>query len=184
MTEQVFIEGKPLQVLLSAEEIQNRIRELSREIARDYADKDPIFVGVLRGAYMFLTDLTKYMDFPLTIDFLGVSSYGTRTQSQGVVRFTSDLYYSIVDRHVILVEDIVDTGLTMNYLIENLKTRRPKSLKVCALLEKPDRLIKPVNIDYLGFTIPNKFVIGYGLDFKGRYRNIPYIGYLEGIEDD
>lgn len=181
---EILIKGKPLKTLLSEEEIQKRVKELGEQLSKDYRGLDPIIIGVLRGAYMFLTDLTRYMDIPLTIDFLGVSSYGNRTASGGVVRFTSDLYYPIVDRHVILVEDIVDTGLTMNYLIENLMTRHPKSLKVCALLEKPDRLLKPVKIDYLGFTIPNRFVIGYGLDFMGRYRNLPYIGFVEGIDDD
>lgn len=133
---------------------------------------------------MFMTDLARHMPFPLTIEFLGVSSYGDRTSSRGVVQLTCDLSCSVVGKDVIIVEDIIDTGLTMNYLLENFKTRQPSSLKVCSLLHKPDRKIKDVQIDYLGFTIPDRFVIGYGLDYLGQYRNLPYIGVVEGIEDD
>jgi len=118
------------------------------------------------------------------VDFLGLSSYGGRTQSSGVVRFTSDLSSSIVNKDIIIVEDIVDTGLTMNYLLESLKTRKPRSITVCSLLEKPERCVQPVQIDYLGFSIPNRFVIGYGLDYQGKYRNLPFIGVVDGLDDD
>jgi hypoxanthine phosphoribosyltransferase len=141
-------------------------------------------VGVLRGAYMFLTDLARHIQMPLTIDFLGVSSYGPRKTSSGVVRLTSDLSCSVVGRDVLIVEDIIDTGLTMNYLKDNFCTRKPNSVRVCSLLKKPDCIIQPIHIDYLGFEIEDRFVIGYGLDYKEKYRNLPYIGVVEGIEDD
>ncbi|MCB9639474.1 MAG: hypoxanthine phosphoribosyltransferase [Myxococcales bacterium] len=173
-----MLKDAPFETLLTEEQIQTRIRELGEQITQDYQDKDLVLVGVLRGSYLFLADLSRHIDLPLIVDFLAVSSYGTRTQSSGVVRLTNDLSMSIVDKDVLLVEDIVDTGLTMSYLIENLATRKPRSIKICSLLDKPARNIQPVNIDYLGFEIPDKFVVGYGLDYMGRYRNLPYIGYL------
>jgi hypoxanthine phosphoribosyltransferase len=168
----------PFEILLTEEQIHTRIQELGAQITQDYQDKDLVLVGVLRGSYLFLADLSRHIDLPVIVDFLAVSSYGTRTQSSGVVRLTSDLSTSIVDKDVLIVEDIIDTGLTMNYLIENLQTRKPRSIKVCALLDKPARNIQPVNVHYLGFEIPDKFVVGYGLDYMGRYRNLPYIGFL------
>lgn len=178
------LNGSPIQTLISEEQLRARIAELGQQITEDFQDKDLLVIGVLRGAFMFLTDLVRHIDLPLIVDFLGVSSYGGRTRSSGVVRVTSDLSQPLRDRDVLLVEDIIDTGLTMNYLRENLSTRQPRSLRICSLLEKPDRLIEPVTIDYLGFTIPDKFVIGYGLDYEDRYRNLPYIGVVEGLGED
>jgi len=164
--------------MLSAEELEHRIRDLGREISEDYAGKQLVLVGVLRGAFMFLADLVREITIPMEVDFLGVVSYGDETKSSGVVRMTSDLSRPIKDKHVIIVEDIVDTGLTARYLMENLGTRRPCSIEFCALLEKPMNNKGGVPIRYLGFSIPNQFVIGYGMDYAGRYRNLPYIGVM------
>lgn len=141
-----------------------------------------MIVGVLKGSFLFMADLVRHIDLPLRCDFLRVSSYEDRTTSSGIVRFDLDTSQPITGEDVILVEDIIDTGLTMTYLLENLSTRRPGGLEVCSLLHKPERTIKPVEIHYLGFTIPNKFVVGYGLDHAGCYRNLPYIGYIESPE--
>jgi len=165
-------------VMLNAEEIDRRIRDLGREISDDYAGRDLVLVGVLRGAFMFLSDLAREITIPMEIDFLGLVSYGDETKSSGVVRMTSDLARPIKDKHVIIVEDIVDTGLTARYLMDNLSTRRPKTIEFCALLEKPMNNTGGVPIRYLGFTIPNQFVIGYGMDYAGKYRNLPYIGVI------
>lgn len=166
-------------VLISQEEIAERVRELGRAVARDYADREPLVVGVLKGAVVFLADLIRAADIPVTVDFIGVSSYGASSRSSGVVKITSDLSVSIEDRHVLVVEDIIDTGRTINYLRRNLQTRHPRSLKLCALLDKAERREEEVMIDYLGFSIPNHFVVGYGLDFGGLYRNLAYIAVLE-----
>jgi len=167
-----------LQVMLSSEDIQRRVRDMGLEISEDYADKDLVLVGVLRGAFMFLADLSRHISVPLQIDFLGLSSYGNATKSTGIVRMTSDLAQPIKDKHVLIVEDIVDTGLTSRYLFENLRTRKPASLEMCALLEKPMNNKNGLPIRYLGFTIPNQFVVGYGMDYKGLHRNLPYVGVL------
>ncbi|MBI4608641.1 MAG: hypoxanthine phosphoribosyltransferase [Candidatus Rokubacteria bacterium] len=166
-------------VLIAQEEIAERVRELGKAVARDYAGRDPLLVGVLKGAVIFLADLIRATDIAATVDFIGVSSYGTSSRSSGVVKITSDLSVSIEDRHVLLVEDIIDTGRTINYLRRNLQTRHPRSLKLCALLDKAERREEEVVIDYLGFSIPNHFVVGYGLDFEGLYRNLSYIAVLE-----
>ncbi|MFQ5828710.1 MAG: hypoxanthine phosphoribosyltransferase [Candidatus Methylomirabilia bacterium] len=165
--------------LITQEEIAGRVEELGRDLARDYAGNDPVFVGVLKGAVVFLADLVRASDIPVTLDFIALSSYGASTRSSGVVKITSDLSVSIEDCHVLIVEDIIDTGRTINYLRRNLQTRHPASLKLCALLDKADRREVDVEIDYLGFTIPNEFVVGYGLDFRGLYRNLPYVSVLE-----
>jgi hypoxanthine phosphoribosyltransferase len=178
------IDGKPLQPLLTEEQLQTRIKELGAEITEDYKDKDLLVIGVLRGSFMFMADLVREIKLPCPLDFLGLSSYGNRTESSGVVQITSDLSMPIKDKDVLVVEDIIDTGLTMNYLHENLMTRRPKSLRVCSLLEKPSRNIQPVEINYLGFTIDNHFVIGYGLDYQGAYRNLPYIGMVQDLSKE
>ncbi|HEX9289629.1 MAG TPA: hypoxanthine phosphoribosyltransferase [Anaeromyxobacteraceae bacterium] len=171
------LEGEQLDVLLSEEQLRARIAEMGAEITRDYAGKPLKLVGVLKGSFMFMADLARAVDLPLKIDFIGTTSYqGTR--SSGVVRITNDLSRPIEGEHVLLVEDIVDTGLTMKYLLENLGTRRPASVKVCALLEKPARAKVKVPIDYKGFEIPDAFVVGYGLDWDGRLRNLPYIGVV------
>ena len=169
---------KQLKVLISEEQLQARIRELGREITRAYRGKDLVLVGVLKGAFVFLSDLARQIDLPLQVDFLGLSSYGASTKSSGVVKITHDLTQPIEGKDVLVVEDIVDTGLTLSYLLENFRTRYPKSVSICTLLYKPSNIIKKIPLDYVGFEIENKFVIGYGLDIAEKYRNLPYIGYL------
>jgi hypoxanthine phosphoribosyltransferase len=171
------LEGVKLDVLLSEEALKKRIAELGAAITRDYAGKPLKLVGVLKGSFMFLADLARAIDLPIKLDFIGTSSY-QGTKSSGVVRITNDLSRPIEGEHVLLVEDIVDTGLTMKYLLENLGTRRPASVKVCALLEKPARAQVKIPIDYKGFEIPDAFVVGYGLDWDGRLRNLPYIAVV------
>ena len=164
------------EVLISAEQIQARITELGREIARQHTGKRLICVGVLKGSFMFLADLVRAIPLPeLEVDFIGVSSY-QGTESTGVVRITHDLARSIQGEDVLLVEDIVDTGLTMKYLLENLATRRPESVRIAALLEKPSRAQVKIPIDYKGFVIKDEFVVGYGLDWDGKLRNLPFVG--------
>ena len=165
--------------LLTAEQIADRVAELGAEIGEDYAGKNPLLVGILKGAWMFLADLTRAITVPHQVDFIQVSSYGSGTQSSGEVRLLTDLSTPIIDRHVILIEDIVDTGHTLSTLMNVLKERKPTSLAVCSLLDKPERREVEIHIDYLGFTVPNKFVVGYGLDWDERFRHLPYIGYLE-----
>jgi hypoxanthine phosphoribosyltransferase len=165
--------------LLSAESIALRVRELGAEIERDYRGKDLLLLGVLKGCYIFISDLTRAIDLPLSVDFIGLSSYGEATESSGVVKIVSDLSKPIENKHVVIVEDVVDTGLTMRYLLDNLATRHPASVKLCTLLHKPDRLRTRIPIDYLGFRIEDRFVVGYGLDAAERYRNLPFIGVLE-----
>jgi len=178
------IQKSNIHPLFTEEQLQKRIQELGKQITEDYKDKNLILIGVLRGAFLFLADLCREINLDMKIDFLGLSSYGDRTSSSGIVRLTSDLSLSILDQDVLIIEDIIDTGLTMDYLYKNLETRRPRSLKCCALLDKPDRRLQSVHIDYVGFTIPDRFVIGYGLDYQNQYRNLPYIGVVEGIEDN
>ena len=165
-------------VLLSREQLADRVRELGAEIARVYRGQQLVMVGVLKGSFVFFADLVRAIDLPLRTDFLAVSSYGGNTESSGVVKFTQDLSRPIAGQHVVLVEDIVDTGLTMKYLLENLETRRPASLSVCSLLEKPDRAKVKIDIAFKGFTIPDAFVVGYGLDYDERYRNLPFLGVM------
>lgn len=169
----------PGRVLITAEELRERVEELGRAIARDYRAATPVVVGVLQGAVIFLADLIRATPIDLVTDFIGVSSYGTATRSSGIVKLTSDLSIPIEGRHVILVEDIVDTGRTLAYLRRNLETRHPASLRLCVLLDKLARREVDVEIDYLGFTIPDVFVVGYGLDHAGAYRNLPYIAVLD-----
>lgn len=166
--------------LISAETLDARVRELGEAIARDYRGKDLVLVGVLKGAFVFLADLARAIDLPLTVDFLSVSSYGAGTETSGVVRLIEDLSLPIEGKHVLLVEDIVDTGLTASYLLENLRTRRPASLGLCALLHKPSRCRVEVPIDYRGFVVEDVFLVGYGLDHDQRFRNLPYIGVVPG----
>lgn len=170
---------RPGRVLITQEEIAERVRELGRDLSRDYAGKDPLLVGVLKGAVVFLADLIRTVEVPLATDFIAVSSYGSGTRSSGVVKITADLSISIEDRHVVIVEDIIDTGRTISYLKRNLQTRHPASLRVMALLDKAERREVDVALDYVGFTIPNEFVVGYGLDYHGLYRNLPCIAALE-----
>ena len=167
-------------ILISREQIQQRIADMGREISGDYYDKNPVLVGVLRGSFVFLADLIRAITIPLEVDFISVASYGSQTNSSGVVRMLQDLNTNIKGRDVILVEDIVDTGITLSYLIDNLKTRNPASLVICALLDKKERRQKESGIlKYVGFTIPDKFVIGYGLDHAQQYRNLPYVSWVE-----
>ena len=167
--------GGRVEVLVPEADLRARVRALGEQITRDYAGKSLVTVGVLKGSFVFLADLVRAIDLPLAVDFVGISSYqGTR--SSGVVQITSDLARPIEDKDVLLVEDIVDTGLTMRYLLDNLATRGPASLKVCALLEKPSRAQVAIPIEYRGFVIGDEFVVGYGLDWDGRMRNLPFIG--------
>jgi hypoxanthine phosphoribosyltransferase len=166
-------------VLISEADLRERVRALGREIARDYAGRPLVVVGVLKGSFIFLADLVRAIDLPLVVDFIGISSY-QGTTSTGVVQITGDLARPIEGKHVLLVEDIVDTGLTMRYLLDNLATRGPASLQVCALLEKPSRAKVKIPIAYRGFVVADEFVVGYGLDWDGRMRNLPYIGVPRG----
>ena len=168
-----------LVTLLSTEEIAARVRELGAEITREYTGRPLVLVCVLKGSFVFAADLARAIDLPVRIDFLGVRSYGVDTETSGVVQITQDLSRPIEGEHVLLVEDIVDTGLTIAHLINLLRTRGPTSVRVCALLHKPARARIQVKIDYLGFTIEDRFVVGFGLDFAERYRNLPYIGVIE-----
>jgi hypoxanthine phosphoribosyltransferase len=165
--------------MLSAETIASRVKELGAAITRDCAEGSVVLVCVLKGSFVFAADLARAIDLPLRIDFLGVRSYGEGTESSGVVQITQDLSRPIAHEDVILVEDIVDTGLTIAHLMDLFRTRQPRSVRVCALLHKPVRARVEVKIDYLGFTIEDRFVVGYGLDFAERYRNLPYIGVVE-----
>jgi len=165
--------------MLSSEQIAARVGELGAQITRDYAGRDLVLVCVLKGSFVFAADLARAIDLPLRIDFLGVRSYGQGTATTGVVQITQDLARPIDHEDVLLVEDIVDTGLTMAHLVELLRTRGPTSVRICALLHKPARARVAVAIDYLGFTIEDRFVVGYGLDLDDRYRNLPYVGVVE-----
>lgn len=170
--------------LLTHEQIQERVRELGELLTGDYQGKDLLLIGVLRGAVLFLADLSRVIDLPLAVDFMAVSSYGHSTQTSGVVRILKDLDEDIKGRDVVLVEDVVDTGLTLNYLLKNLVSRGPASLEVCTLLRKRDKQRVALNIKYVGFDIPDRFVVGYGLDYAEKYRNLPAVSALRpGLED-
>ena len=166
-------------VLITSEELASRVGEIGRAISTNYAGMDPVLVGVLKGAVVFLADLMRSIELPLTTDFMSVSSYGGSTRSSGIVKITSDLSVTIEDRHVLIVEDIIDSGRTVSYLKRNLLTRHPRSVKICALLDKVERREVDVDLDYVGFAIPDVFVVGYGLDHAGLYRNLPYLAALE-----
>ena len=166
------------EVLIEEDAIQSRIRELGAEISTDYAGRDLLLVGVLKGAVFFMADLMRELTVPCEIDFMAISSYGAATDSSGVVRILKDLDINVSGRDVLVVEDIIDSGLTLSYLMRNLRARKPASLEICALLTKPERREIDVPVRWIGFEIPNKFVIGYGLDCAERYRNLPYVGVL------
>jgi hypoxanthine phosphoribosyltransferase len=171
---------RPYEIILSESQIEERVRELGTKITNDYFDMSPIIVGILKGSVTFLVDLIRSIDLQLSIDFIAVSSYGSEMKSSGVVRIQYDMKTSIEGRDVLLVEDIVDTGLTLAYLVENFATRHPKSLKVCTLLDKKEAR-KPeiqLKIDYIGFEVPNRFLVGYGLDYDEKYRNLPFIAAI------
>ncbi|MGE5707724.1 MAG: hypoxanthine phosphoribosyltransferase [Bacteroidota bacterium] len=166
-------------VLISESQIKERIKELGDQISKDYAGKDLLLIGILRGVALFIGDISRSITLPLEIDFMSISSYGASTRSSGVVRILKDLDSSITGRHVLIVEDIVDTGLTLSYLLRLLQDRRPASLEICSLLDKPARRLSEVEAKYIGFTIPDHFVVGYGLDYGQKFRNLPFVGILK-----
>jgi len=173
------LERAVTEVLIDRDVLQRRIHELGEEISSDYAGRDLLLIGVLKGAVFFMADLMRNLTIPCEIDFMAISSYGDSTDSSGVVRILKDLDINIEGRDVLIVEDIIDSGLTLSYLMRNLEAREPASLEICALLTKPDRRETEVPVHYIGFEIPNRFVIGYGLDYAERYRNLPYVGVLD-----
>lgn len=165
-------------VVVTAEQIRAKIVELARDVDRDYADREPLLVGVLKGAVMFMSDLARELQRPSTMEFMAVSSYGSATTSSGVVRILKDLDRDISGEHVLIVEDIIDSGLTLSWLLKNLRSRNPATIEIISLLRKPDAVKVDVQVRYVGFEIPNEFVVGYGLDYAERYRDLPYIGRL------
>jgi hypoxanthine phosphoribosyltransferase len=166
------------EILVGAEDLNRRVKELADQISKDYANKDLLLIGVLKGAVFFVSDLMRHLDIPVEVDFMAVASYGSATRSSGVVRILKDLDAAIEGRDVLIVEDIVDSGLTLQYLLRNLAGRNPRSLEVCALLIKPERRKVDLHTRYVGFEIPDRFAIGYGLDHAERYRNLPYVAAL------
>ncbi|ACI18708.1 hypoxanthine phosphoribosyltransferase [Dictyoglomus thermophilum] len=166
-------------ILFTKEEIEKRIKELGEEISKDYKDKDLVLACILKGAVYFAVDLTRNLSIPFVLDFISILSYGSSRESQGIVRIIKDLDVNIYKKDLLIIEDIVDTGLTLSYLIRNLQAKNPSSIKVCTLLDCPGRRIIDITVDYKGFEIPNYYVIGYGLDYKEKYRNLPYIAVLE-----
>jgi hypoxanthine phosphoribosyltransferase len=175
---QTELEAAVGEVLIDEGALADKITELADEISNDYAQRDLLLIGVLKGAVFFMADLMRQITVPCEVDFMAISSYGSSTDSSGVVRILKDLDINIRDRHVLVVEDIIDSGLTLQYLMRNLRAREPATLEVCALMTKPARREIEIPVRYVGFEIPNRFVIGYGLDFAERYRNLPYIGVL------
>jgi hypoxanthine phosphoribosyltransferase len=166
-------------IVVTADEIREKIGELAKQIDADYADREPLLIGVLKGAAMFMSDLARALERPSTMEFMAVSSYGSATTSSGVVRILKDLDRDITGAHVLIVEDIIDSGLTLSWLLKNLASRQPASIEIVTLLRKPDAVKVEVRVKYVGFDIPNEFVVGYGLDYAERYRDLPYIGRLE-----
>ncbi|MBI4734352.1 MAG: hypoxanthine phosphoribosyltransferase [Rubrobacteridae bacterium] len=167
-------------ILITDDSIRQKAKELGEEISKDYEGKELLLVSVLRGGFIFIADLVRYISIPVTIDFMAISSYGSSTETSGVVQVIKDLEENINGKHVLIIEDVIDTGLTLNYLIKNLKSREPESINVCVLLDKsPRRIIDNLPIRYKGFDIPDYFVVGYGLDYRQQYRNLPYIGILK-----
>lgn len=167
------------EVLFSQQQLEERVDQIAQEITRDYAGKEIVLISVLRGSFVFMADLCRRIDLPCTIDFMSVSSYGSGTSSTGQVQITKDLSGDISGKHILVVEDILDSGNTLSYLLKLLEQRKPASIRLCTLLDKPDRRTKPVELHYCGFTIPDAFVVGYGLDYAEQYRNLPYIGILK-----
>ena len=171
--------AEKIRVLLTEEEVDKKIQEIGEQISKDYAGEQVHLVCVLKGGVFFLCELAKRITIPVSMDFMSVSSYGSDTKSSGVVKIVKDLDESLAGKHVIVVEDIVDSGRTLSYLLEMLNDRGPKTMKLCTLLDKPDRRVVDVKVDYTGFQIPDEFVVGYGLDYDQKYRNLPYIGIVE-----
>ena len=174
-----MIEKDIERVLLSEEQLKTRVREIAKQIEKDYEGKEIMLISVLRGSFVFMADLCRCIDLPCTVDFMAVSSYGKGTTSSGQVQITKDLSEDISGRHIIVVEDILDSGNTLSYLLKILENRHPASIRLCTLLDKPERRVKPVYANYSGFTVPDAFVVGYGLDYAEKYRNLPYIGILK-----
>ena len=166
------------EVLLTEQDIQARIAELGAQISVDYQGKDPVLVGVLRGVFMFMADLVRHVTIPISVDFIGITRYGPSTRTHGVVRFVKDLDIPIEGRHVLFVEDVIDTGLSLRYIMRSLETRQPASLRICTLFNKPRIRLFDLDIAYTGFDLPDAFVVGYGLDYDERYRNLPFVGVL------
>ena len=166
-------------VLFTEQELKDRVAEIAAQIDKDYAGKEPMLISVLRGSFIFMADLARSITLPCTVDFMAVSSYGSGTSSTGQVQITKDLSSDIAGKHIIVVEDILDSGNTLSYLLKLLAQRKPASIRLCTLLDKPERRTKPVEVHYSGFTIPDAFVVGYGLDYAEHYRNLPYIGILK-----
>ena len=174
-----MLENAIQEVLFTEEQLKTRVKEIARQIEQDYAGKEIMLIAVLRGSFVFMADLCRAIDLPCTLDFMSVSSYGKGTSSSGQVQITKDLSEDISGRHIIVVEDILDSGNTLSYLLKVLENRRPASIRLCTLLDKPERRVKQVDVHYSGFTIPDAFVVGYGLDYAEMYRNLPYIGILK-----
>ncbi len=166
-------------ILISEEEINNKVSELAAQISRDYENKNPVFIGILKGSFVFMADLMRKVNIYCDIDFMAVSSYGNKSASTGAVKINKDLSQDIEGRDVVIIEDILDSGLTLSYLKKYLMNRNPNSIKICTLLDKPARRVADITADYFGFDIPDAFVVGYGLDYAERYRNLPYIGVLK-----
>lgn len=166
-------------ILIPAEEIQRQVKEMAQEISRDYAGLNPLFVGVLKGVVFFMADLLRYITIPVEVDFMSISNFSVETREKGLVRLVKDLEIPINGRHVLFVEDVIDTGLTLNYLLRNLQSRQPASLEVCVLFNKPGRRLIEIPLKYKGFDLPDQFVVGYGLDHREKYRNLPFVGLLK-----
>ncbi len=167
------------QIIYSEEVIKEKVDELGKRITEDFSGKDPIVIGVLKGANVFLSDLIRKINIPLIVDFIDVSSYGLSTETSGVVKINKDLDFSIENKDILIVEDIIDSGLTLEYLLKNLKSRNPKTIRICSLLDKPERRRVDIKVDYIGFQIPDEFIVGYGIDYAEKYRNLPYIASLK-----
>lgn len=174
--------AETIRELVSEQEVEKRVCELGRQISEDYAGRQVHLICVLKGGVFFMCELAKRITVPVSMDFMSVSSYGDGTSSSGVVKIAKDLDESLEGKDVLIVEDIIDSGRTLSYLIQILEKRKPRSLRLCTLLDKPERRVKPVTVDYVGFNIPDEFVVGYGLDYAQKYRNLPYIGVVEGVE--
>lgn len=167
------------EILISADELQQRVAQIGQSISRDYAGYNPLLIGVLKGVVLFMADLLRAITIPVEVDFIAVSSYSPETRRQGVVRLVKDLELSIIGRHVLFVEDVIDTGLTLNYILRNLQARQPASLEVCVLFNKSERRLIDIPLKYKGFDLPDRFAVGYGLDYRERYRNLPFVGLLK-----
>ena len=174
--------AESIKVLISEQDVDARIEELGKQISEDYAGKQVHLICILKGSVFFMCELAKRITVPVSMDFMSVSSYGDGTSSSGIVKIAKDLDETLEGKEVIVIEDIIDSGRTLYYLMDVLMQRRPKSMKLCTLLDKPDRRVKDVKVDYVGFAIPDEFVVGYGLDYAQKYRNLPYIGVVEGVE--